>query len=282
VSAEVVPFDFKGQLVRTILIDGEPHWVAADVTPILGYQHSPSAIRRLAADEHRQVPYALVDSTVRPPTGGYGMMSGPQTVTVVSEPGMYNLILGSEKPEAQEFKRWLTHEVLPSIRRHGAYLTPAKVEEFLSDPDTLIRLAEALKAERAERRRVEAQAAEAVHQLEAAEPKARAWEAFMRADGSLSISDAAKALNRVAGVGTGPRRLVAWMIDHHWVFRGGDGDLRPRADRIDCGHLEVKVYPQRYDERTGEPFLPTPQVRVTARGLDLLAKRLASHLGVAA
>lgn len=80
-----------------------------------------------------------------------------QTANAISESGMYSLVLVSRKPEAKEFKRWVTHEILPSIRKHGGYLTPEKVEEALTDPDTIIRLATNLKNERAERQRLEAE-----------------------------------------------------------------------------------------------------------------------------
>lgn len=89
----LVPFAYGDQPVRVVELDGEPWFVASDITPILGYQHGPSAIRRLDADEYRSVPFALVDSTVRP---GFG----PQSITVVSESGAYSLILWSQKEEA--------------------------------------------------------------------------------------------------------------------------------------------------------------------------------------
>ena len=94
----LIPFAYAGFSVRVVEIDGEPWFVASDITPILGYQHGPSAIRRLDLDEYRSVPFALVDSTVRP---GFG----PQSITVVSESGAYSLILWSQKEEAKPFAR---------------------------------------------------------------------------------------------------------------------------------------------------------------------------------
>ena len=112
----LIPFSYQDRPVRVVTIDDEPWFVATDITPVLGYQHGPSAIRRLEDDEHQQIAYSLVDPTVRP---GFG----PQTVTVVSESGIYSLILWSQKEEAKPFRRWITSEVIPSIRRHGGYLT---------------------------------------------------------------------------------------------------------------------------------------------------------------
>ena len=138
----LIPFTYAGVSVRVVEIDNEPWFVASDITPILGYQHGPSATRRLDPDEYRSVPFALVDSTVRP---GFG----PQSITVVSESGAYSLILWSQKEEAKPFRRWITTEVLPTIRKHGAYMSPAVIEQTLTDPDFIIRLATDLKAERA-------------------------------------------------------------------------------------------------------------------------------------
>src|SRR5690625_1835157 len=75
----------------------------------------------------------------------------------VNEFGLYNLVLGSRKPEAKQFKRWITHEVIPSIRKHGAYMTPEKIEEALLNPDTIIKLATDLKQERERRLKLERQ-----------------------------------------------------------------------------------------------------------------------------
>lgn len=78
-------------------------------------------------------------------------------INVVNEYGLYNLVIASRKPEAKTFKRWITHEVIPAIRKHGGYLTNEKIEEVLSDPDTIIKLATSLKEERAKRQEAEKQ-----------------------------------------------------------------------------------------------------------------------------
>lgn len=102
---------FKNNEVRVIVdSDGSVFWVAADVASILGYSHTPSMVRRLDEDE----------KGVRP----VHTPGGDQELTVVNEPGLYSCILGSKRPEAKEFKRWVTHEVLPSIRRDGGYINP--------------------------------------------------------------------------------------------------------------------------------------------------------------
>lgn len=118
--------------VRVVERDGEPWFVAADVCRALDVVNSRDAVARLDADEKNTV--VLTDGT-----------PGNPQKTVVNEPGLYTLILGSRKPEAKAFKRWVTHEVIPSVRKHGAYITPDKIEEILINPDTIIRLCTDLK-----------------------------------------------------------------------------------------------------------------------------------------
>ena len=128
---ELQTFNFENQQVRTIEVENEPWFVANDVTTILGLSNTTVALQRL--DEDERAKYNL---------GRQGMTN------IVNEYGLYNLVLASRKPEAKQFKRWITHEVLPTIRKHGAYLTPDKIEEALLNPDTLINLATQLKQER--------------------------------------------------------------------------------------------------------------------------------------
>lgn len=118
--------------IRALNREGQPLFVAKDVCAALKLDHT--ALRRLDDDEKGGESI---------PTPG-----GDQTMTVVTESGLYSLVLGSKKPEAKAFKRWVTHEVLPSIRKHGMYATPATVEAMLADPDTMIKTLQALKAER--------------------------------------------------------------------------------------------------------------------------------------
>lgn len=127
--------------IRTSIIDGEPWFVAADVCRALKISNNRDAMSRLDDDEKG---VALTDT-----------LGGKQSAVIVNEPGLYNLVLGSRKPEAKEFKRWVTHEVIPAIRKHGAYMTPDTIERVLTDPDTIIKLATELKTEREKRRLAE-------------------------------------------------------------------------------------------------------------------------------
>lgn len=139
--------------VRVVERSGEPWFVAKDVCDTLAIANGRDAISRLDEDEKDTV--GLTDGT-----------PGNPNMTIVSESGLYSLVLGSRKAEAKAFKRWVTHDVIPSIRKHGAYLTPEKIEEVLLNPDTLIRLATELKAEREARLALETEVKEAAVTIE--------------------------------------------------------------------------------------------------------------------
>ena len=133
--------------IRISVIQSEPWFVGKDVAEILGYQRTADAIRAHVDVEDKGV-------------GEIQTPGGTQTMTVINESGLYSLILSSKLPTAKRFKRWVTGEVLPAIRKHGAYLTEQKVEEILTNPDTIIKLATRLKEEREARKQAEAQSPE--------------------------------------------------------------------------------------------------------------------------
>lgn len=121
--------------VRVLIKDGEFWFVAVDVCNILGLTNATEALRNLDEDEK------LTSVILR--------AGQNRTVNLINESGLYALILRSRKPEAKSFRKWVTSEVLPSIRKHGAYLTPEKTEELITNPDLIIEIAQALKTERA-------------------------------------------------------------------------------------------------------------------------------------
>ena len=142
-------FNFEdGSPVRVVMCDGELWFVAADVCKVLEIGNTSQAASYLEDDERG------ITTNDTP--------SGPQEMLVITEAGLYSLVLRSRKPQAKQFKRWITHEVLPAIRKHGAYMTPEKIEEALLNPDVLIRLATDLKTERQNRLIAEQQRDEAI------------------------------------------------------------------------------------------------------------------------
>lgn len=164
--------------VRTIVENEEVWFVGKDVAEALGYSNPLKAIRDHVDDDDKGM-----NKTFTP-------AGGKQQTIFINESGLYSLVLSSKLPTAKKFKRWVTLEVLPSIRKHGGYLTPAKIEEVLLNPDTIIKLATDLKEERAKRVEVE-------KQLEINKPKVLFAEAVATAKTSILIGELAKLINKM-------------------------------------------------------------------------------------
>lgn len=239
----IQPFTFPntGQQVRAIAIDNEPWWVASDVAEILGYRMASDMTRRLDDDERGT-------HSLRTP-------GGTQNVAVINEPGLYSAVLGSRVPQAKAFKRWITHDVLPTIRKTGAYQAPA-----FPVPRSL---PEALRAYASE---VEAHEETKRHVAEL-EPAAHAWDVLASADGDFSLRDTAHILNRDPAISTGQNRLNTKLFELGMIDRKGI----PYAKH--ASHLRER--PRSYEHpHTREATLGKPQIRITAAGLKYLHQRL--------
>lgn len=205
--------------VRVVDVNGEPWFVARDVCECLELGNPRTSIALLDEDEKGV-------HTMDTP-------GGAQEMSIVSEAGLYSLILRSRKPEAKAFKRWITHEVLPAIRKHGGYLTPAKLEEALTDPDTIIRLATNLKAEREKRQALEAQAA-------ADRPKVVFAESIEVAKTSILVGEMAKLIKQATGCDMGQNRFFEWLRANGYLHKGGSARNMPTQRCIDAGWMEIK------------------------------------------
>lgn len=161
--------------VRTVMRDGEPWFVAADVCRSLEIANPRDAMGRLDEDEKNTV--VLTDGN-----------RGNPNFTIVNEPGLYTLVLGSRKPEAKAFKRWITHEVVPSIRKHGMYAT----DELIANPDIAIAAFTALKEEREKRQALETTVAVQSQQLAEAAPKVSYYDLILNCKDLISVSKIAK------------------------------------------------------------------------------------------
>lgn len=168
---EIQTFNFENQQVRTIEIENEPYFVGKDVATILGYSNPQKAVRDHVDEEDKTLNETFT-------------VNGTQPV-LINESGLYSLILSSKLPNAKKFKRWVTSEVLPAIRKHGGYLTEQKLEEALLNPDTLINLATQLKQEREGRLIAE----QRVNELT---PKATYYDLVLQNNTLLSITKIAK------------------------------------------------------------------------------------------
>ena len=205
--------------IRVIDQGGEPWFVAADVCRALEIQNHRDVFSRLDDDEKG---VAFIDT-----------LGGQQKMSTVNEPGLYSLVLGSRKPEAKAFKRWITHEVVPAIRKHGAYMTPATVEVILSDPDTMIRLLQELKTERQQREALEERA-------EADRPKVLFADAVAVSGSTVLVGELAKILKQ-NGVEIGQNRLFSWLRRNGYLIcrRGTDHNM-PTQYSMELGLFEIK------------------------------------------
>lgn len=213
---EIQRFEFEGAALRTLTDEnGEPWFVAKDVCDILGHSNVSMALDRLDDDERSKFNLGRQGET-----------------NIVNEAGLYSLVLGSRKPEAHEFKRWVTHEVLPSIRRHGAYMTESTLEKAVTEPDFLIRLATQIKQERAEKEKAQAQ-------VERMRPKALFADAVETSKTSILVGDLAKVL-KGNGVDIGGTRLFAWLRDNGWLMKTGSSRNMPTQKSMELGLFEIK------------------------------------------
>lgn len=219
-STEIQRFDFKGAALRTLTDEaGEPWFVAKDVCDILGIDTNHLG-EILDSDEMNTL--RITEGNTR----------GNPNKTIISEPGLYRLVMRSRKPEAKEFQRWVTHEVLPSIRRHGAYMTESTLEKAVTEPDFLIRLATQIKQERAEKEKAQAQ-------VERMRPKALFADAVETSKTSILVGDLAKVL-KGNGVDIGGTRLFAWLRDNGWLMKTGSSRNMPTQKSMELGLFEIK------------------------------------------
>lgn len=171
-------WNYESSEVRTVQMNGEPWFVLADVCKVLELSSPHKVAERLDGDEkgRNQIP----------------TLGGVQEMAVVNESGLYTVILRSDKPQAKPFRKWVTSEVLPSIRKHGAYMTEQTLERALTSPDFLIELATQLKAEQEQRKQLETTVAVQEQQIAELQPKASYYDVVLNCKDLLSITSIAK------------------------------------------------------------------------------------------
>lgn len=212
--------------LRTISKDNEVWFVGKDIAEALGYVDTKSALADHVDTEDKKI----LKGGDLPPLD----FSIPNRgLTFVNESGLYSLVLSSKLEKAKEFKRWVAREVIPAIRKHGGYLTEEKIEEVLSDPDTIIKLATSLKEERAKR-------AEAEQKLEAAKPKMIFADAVSASGDTILIGELAKLLKQ-NGVNIGKKRLFEWLRNNGYLIKrhGGDRNM-PTQRAMEMGLFRIK------------------------------------------
>jgi prophage antirepressor-like protein len=216
--------------VRSILIDGDPWFVAADVCKALEIGKTNRALSRLDDDEK----------------GAHSVSTpgGRQRMSIISESGLYSLILGSRKPEARAFKRWITHEVIPSIRKHGAYMTDSLLDALEAHPEAVPEYLNRLRSENARNR-------ELTRRLRLALPKAEYYDAFVDPADCTNIRTTAKEL------GVPEKQFTRYLEEKKYLFRDKNRKLFPRAVKKSAGLFLVRDF---YTERgkLGHYTLITP------------------------
>lgn len=210
-------FNFNGQDVRTVTINNEPYFVGKDVAEVLGYAKARNAIASHVDDEDKK------DAPIQ------GDLGGTQMMTIINESGLYSLILSSKLPKAKEFKRWVTSEVLPTIRKHGMFAT----DELLDNPDFAIATLQKLKEEREAKKQLEAQ-------IEADRPKVIFSDAVSASHTSILVGEFAKIM-RQNGADMGQNRMFDWLRENGYLIsrKGSDRNM-PTQKSMELGLFEIK------------------------------------------
>lgn len=210
---ELQNFNFNGSQVRALTIENEPWFVATDACKILGLTNTTVALQRLDKDERSKFNLGRQGKT-----------------NIVNEYGLYTLILASRKPEAHKFKRWVTHEVLPAIRKHGAYMTDQKAFDVVHNKNGLIDLLQQV-ADQLQQKDI---------QIAEMKPKALFADAITESDTSILVGDLAKIL-RQNGIEIGARRLFKWLRKNHYLIsRRGSDYNSPTQRSMEMGLFEIK------------------------------------------
>ncbi len=245
-QTKFIDFSFVDQTVRVISQDGNPWFVGADVCAVLDIVKPSNAISRLDDDEKGALTM--------------GTLGGPQEMTIINESGLYSMVLTSRKPEAKSFKKWITSEVIPSIRKTGGYNSgPASID--VRDPSNLA----AISAQLIEYTKELEQARDNLqHQVDEFKPKVQALDRIATSDGSLCITDAAKALQMR------PKELFDYLSQNGWIYRriGGTSWLGYQ-EKVATGYLEHKVTTVLRPDGSEKV---TEQVRITPKGLAKLSE----------
>lgn len=216
---EIIPFDYQGTSIRTVTKDGVTLWCGKDVAVTLGYKDPVNALKLHCKGVAKYHPLK---------TPG-----GVQQIRFITEPDLYRLITHSKLPDAQNFEKWVFEEVLPTIRNHGAYLTPQKIEEVLTDPDTIIQLATNLKREQERRRALETKVKDDA-------PKVLFADSVTTAKTSILVGQLAKLITQ-NGHQIGQNRLFAWLRGNGYLSRrkGADWNM-PCQQYVEAGLFEIK------------------------------------------
>lgn len=227
--------------VRTVNIGGEPWFVGRDIALALGYSNTKDALAKHVDDDDKKMGSQNATPSIKDSLGR------DQYPVFINESGLYSLVLSSKLPTAKKFKRWVTSEVLPAIRKHGGYMTPEKVEEALLNPDVLIRLATELKEERNKNKALHDLAVEQDKhiarqndRIATLEPKGIFADSVSASDTTILIGELAKIIKQ-NGTDIGQNRLFQWMRDQKYLIgRKGTDYNMPTQKAMKLGLFIIK------------------------------------------
>lgn len=238
--SSIQTFTYQTNEVRTVEMNGEPWFVLKDVCGVLGLTDTGRTAERLDTDELTRIT----------------LVSGGQNreMLIINESGLYNVILRSDKPEAKPFRKWVTAEVLPSIRKHGAYMTPETLQAAILNPDTMIQLCQQLKAEQDKNAALTAANSQLTVQNQIMQPKSDYFDMLVDRNLLTSFRETAKQL------GVKEKAFIQFLLDKKFLYRDRKGKLMPYADKND-GLFEVKECLNEKTKWSGVQTLVTPKGR---------------------
>lgn len=263
---ELQIFQYKNNEIRTTEQDGEIWFVLKDVCELFGETNYRRVASRLDDDEKGVSQIA---------THG-----GKQNMIIINESGLYSALFAMQpekargvdneyietrKKQLKQFKRWVTSEVIPSIRKHGAYMTDDTIEQILSDPDTIIRLATDLKAEREKRKELEAANSELTADNQIMKPKADYFDKMVDRNLLTNFRETAKQIN------VPPKKFVNFLLEKKYVYRDNRGKLQPYEKHVESGLFSLKECLNEKNGWEGTQTLITPKGREMFRLLFIAA-----------
>ena len=209
--------------IRSLMVNNEPFFVGNDIATVLGYKNTRDALSKHIDEEDKISDVAIYDG------------SQNRNMTIINESGLYSLILSSKLKSTKKFKRWVTSEVLPSIRKNGMYAT----DELLNNPDLAIKVFEQLKQEREEKKKLQLENAKQKKVLENQKPKVLFADSVETSTTSILIGDLAKLL-RQNGYDIGQNRLFDWLRNNDYLIKNGERKNMPTQKAMDLELFEIK------------------------------------------
>ncbi|MCH1723605.1 phage antirepressor KilAC domain-containing protein [Lactococcus formosensis] len=244
---ELQNFNFSGKQIQTLLINDIPYFIGKEVAELLGYRNTRDALAKHVKEKQKKLITSQNTTLENLPNRG---------LVAITEGGLNRLVMHSKLKQAEDFQDWVTDEVLPSIRKHGAYMTPQTIENTLSDPDFIIRLATELKEERA------ARAIEA--------PKVLFADSVAASQNSILVRDLAKIIKQ-NGVDIGEKRLFSWLRENGYLVRKKGNDYNSPTQRsMDLGVLE---FTENIHHHNSGMITVTKTPKVTGKGQVYFANK---------